>query len=111
MQVYLSGPITGTKNYEKNFSIAERYFSERGHRVTNPVRIGKLLEELHEGQEPSWSEYMKEDVKALADCDAIAMLPGWNDSRGARLERQVADALGLLETRVPAYLYGTQEVE
>ena len=110
MKVYLSGPITGVNDFEKNFAIAEKYFSGRGHAVENPVKTGAVLKELS-GKEPTWAEYMREDIKTLVDCDAIAMLPGWGDSRGARLERQVADALGLIETRAPAYLYGGTEAD
>ena len=108
MKVYISGPITGEKDHGKKFAIAEKYFSDRGHKVVNPEAITKELDDLHESAPGSlpWSEYMREDIKALVDCDAIAMLPAWGESRGARLERQVADALGLIETRVPQHLFG-----
>ena len=39
---------------------------------------------------------MKEDVKALLDCDAIYMIKGWDKSQGAKLEKRVADACGLM---------------
>ena len=110
MKVYLSGPITGVKDHAARFAMAEKYFADRGHKVENPEKLGGLLEELH-GAQPGalpWADYMREDIKALVDCDAIAMLPGWNESRGARLERQVADALGLIEARVPHFLYGEE---
>ena len=38
---------------------------------------------------------MRHDLALLLGCDAIAMLPGWERSRGAWLERLIAEALGL----------------
>ena len=38
---------------------------------------------------------MKADIKLLLDCDAIYMLPNWEVSNGATLEREIAKTLGL----------------
>lgn len=38
---------------------------------------------------------LRRDFVAICDCDAIAFLPGWEESSGARAERQVAEAIGL----------------
>lgn len=38
---------------------------------------------------------MKADIKALLDCDAISTLPGWEKSRGAKLEQHIAAVLKL----------------
>jgi hypothetical protein len=39
--------------------------------------------------------YIRADVKALAECDAVAMLSGWQESRGARLEYLLARELSM----------------
>ncbi len=38
---------------------------------------------------------MKEDVKALCECDVIYMLSNWTDSKGAIIEHTIAMYLGL----------------
>jgi hypothetical protein len=44
-----------------------------------------------------WAQAMRADLRALIVCEAISLLPGWEDSRGARLEVEIARALGLEE--------------
>ena len=40
-------------------------------------------------------DYLARDLKVLADeCDGIILLPGWDDSKGARLEAYTALLLG-----------------
>ena len=41
---------------------------------------------------------MREDIRAMLDCDRIHMLPGWERSRGAVLELTIAHALGFTVT-------------
>ena len=42
----------------------------------------------------SWADYMRQDLVLMMDCHAIHMLPGWKNSRGARLEHLIAVELG-----------------
>ena len=44
---------------------------------------------------PTWAEYMRTDLRAMLDCEMIALLPGWEQSRGARREVSIADELGM----------------
>lgn len=48
------------------------------------------------GHEHSWSEHMRVDLAALLTCDVIVLLEGWQQSRGAQLEKTVAEAIGLM---------------
>ena len=41
---------------------------------------------------------MRLGLRGLLDCDEIVMLPGWERSRGARLEHLVAVELGMTVT-------------
>ena len=39
---------------------------------------------------------VQRDVDAILSCDAIFMLHGWSESRGAKAEKAVAEWLGLM---------------
>lgn len=43
----------------------------------------------------TWEDYMRRDIRWLLECDAILMLPQWSNSKGAIIEAQLADALGI----------------
>ena len=42
-----------------------------------------------------WEQCLRADIKAMLDCDTIALLPGWERSRGAHLELHVAHRVGM----------------
>lgn len=92
MKVYISGPMTGYEDYNfPAFDDAAQKLTAFGHEVINPADNGVV-----DGW--SWSDYLRLDLRLLTECDAIVLLPGWAQSRGARLERHVAKELGLIET-------------
>ncbi len=43
----------------------------------------------------SWGGYMRMAIAQLVQCDTIRLLPGWEDSSGARLEEHIAMRLGM----------------
>ena len=89
MTVYISGPITGNDHYEDDFSDAFIRLHNLGHNPVSPVDIGIALEKKLK-RKPTWSEYMREDIKALMDCDGIYLLEGSETSVGSRVERAMA---------------------
>lgn len=91
MKVYISGPITGMPDQNRPaFDAAELAIAARGHVPVNPLRVA-----AHLPPESDWYEYMRTDVRALLGCDAILLLDGWADSRGARIEENLASTLGI----------------
>lgn len=92
MKVYLSGPIKNNPSYRALFDIAERNAMLLEHEPVNPVKIGDSLEIKN----PSVSDFMKADIKALLECEGIYMISGWKKSKGACLEKQIAEACGLV---------------
>lgn len=67
----------------------------QGHTVINPAEINPDVG-------ADWLECMRADIAQLVTCDSIHMLPGWEKSRGARLEHHIASALGMKVTFSPA---------
>lgn len=59
-----------------------------GYEVTNPA-------EINPDPLASWLDCMRADIAQLVYCDAIVFLPGWELSRGANIERDIAFKLGL----------------
>lgn len=91
MKIYVSGPITGipNKNREVFNSTAERLRS-LGHEALNPFDL-----EAIDNYGDDWTLNMRRDLQYLVDCESLCLLPGWEESKGARLEVIVALGLGL----------------
>lgn len=89
-RVYISGPISGYDLTERKeaFEKAAKRFRMQGYLVSNPFNSGIPAE-------ASWQEHMRADIAMLMQCDIIYMLSGWNTSRGATIERNLAEELGI----------------
>ena len=76
-RVYLSGAMSGKPDLNfPLFNAEAARLRSLGYDVVNPV-------ELCPDPAATWHDCLKADIKALLDCDAIVMLPGWVDSQGA----------------------------
>lgn len=89
MKVYISGKVSGMEvEATKLFKKAEEDIKALGLIPVNPMTLNHI-------HDKSWSSYMKEDLKALLECDAIYLLPNWNQSKGAAIEHNIAVWLGI----------------
>ncbi len=89
-RIYLSGPMTGVPDHNfPAFRAAAEHFQQEGWEVVNPADNFGGRTDLPRGS------YLRADVALLLQCDAIAMLPGWQASQGAKLEYLLARELGL----------------
>ena len=95
MRIYLSGKITGREkeDYTKQFARAERFYKTGGFDVVNPVTIGEEI--LKQNPSATWEDFMQEDLKALRTCTHIVLLEGWEESKGAKMEKAEAEKMGL----------------
>lgn len=82
MKIYIAMPISGLDYAEvtRKADLAEKFLTEKGLEVYNPLKICPFVE----GK--TWDEYMAELLPKVSECDAIYMMNGWLDSRGARIE-------------------------
>lgn len=95
MRIYLSGAITGTKDHEKRFQQAEeevrKQFPEA--EIINMASVTRPLNRTAKSLEHK--DYMAMSFLLLGKCDAIYMIPGWEQSRGANQEYGYAVAKGM----------------
>ena len=89
MKVYISGKITGLhpREYRGKFKAAVRKLNEMGHEAINPARMDVY--------NLTYAQYMAIDGMLVKFSDAIYMLDNWEDSKGARMEKELAESLGL----------------
>ncbi len=89
MKLYVSGPMTGRPDLNRPaFHAAATQLRGAGYAVVNPA-------ELNPEPDKPWEACMRVDIKALMDCDGVALLPGWPESRGATLEVHIALRIGM----------------
>jgi nucleoside 2-deoxyribosyltransferase len=92
--IYVAGPMTGLPEFNyPAFEAAEKALAERGHLVLNPVHADK--HNPTPGTSQAWDWYMRHCIRMVLEADGVALLPGWETSRGATLEHTIATALDL----------------
>lgn len=112
MKVYLSGPMRGIKDFNfPAFDKAAAYLRSHGHIVFNPAEKDRE----HDPAGITWKsetgsievaeqvgfdrrKAIRADLDYIIDqADAIALLPGWETSKGAQTELWLARFLDLVE--------------
>jgi hypothetical protein len=97
--VYLSGPITGVENYNRDaFADAKRAVLEGGAEYVHDPSVESCGGRPHEWwMRRALSELTQEGMDANGNpfYGCVAMLPGWERSDGAKVERMCAEACGI----------------
>jgi Domain of unknown function (DUF4406) len=106
MKVYLAGPMRGIPNFNRE---AFRFWAEKlraeGHEVFSPAEASEkiygaaLYQNNPDGDEVragvNGRVVFEQDMLWICrHADAVALMPGWEKSKGAIAERAVAEALG-----------------
>jgi hypothetical protein len=95
VKIYISGPVSGLPEGNKPAfdKVAANLFSS-GLAYFNPQDVPPHPESMTDKDE-IWRYYMRRCVKEIPDCTQIWMLPGWQASKGANWEFNIAVMLGL----------------
>lgn len=117
MRVYIAGPMTGKKFYNVDeFQFAAYRWRAHGHTAHLPFYANSRVWHRHYGRtfnpyvdkcdygDPLLPEMIIEDLIELRQTDAIALLPGWENSKGTK-----AEILMALTFRKPIYDAVTME--
>ena len=83
MKIYRTQKTTLTTDYILRFEKKKKTLSN--YIVINPAKVNAQLP-----IETTWKEYMQMSMTMLRMWNAIYMLKGWEDSKGARLEYNYA---------------------
>lgn len=97
-RLYVAGPMSGLP--ERNFPAfhaAAARLRAAGFEVENPA-------EINAEQRGGWEACLRADIARLMTCDGIALLPGWEESRGANLECDIAHRLGMPAAPLESWL-------
>ena len=103
-KVYCAGPMSGHADWNfPAFFAASEFLEQQGYTAINPAQLdcdaGYPIERLKLLTPEEFQEFlkgaMKRDLDAIQSCDALVLLPGWENSKGARAERAVAEWAGL----------------
>lgn len=88
-KIYIAGPMSGYKDFNfAAFRIAAKTLRDEGYEVVNPAEICPEL-----GKD--WAYYMRKDIAELLNCNTIYLLKFWWESKGASLEKHIAETLGM----------------
>ena len=100
MKIYISGKIGTdiiTDEIRAKFNEAAAYIEKCGHEAINPIDpLYQALGSNYLSDEVSdiYTRHLLFDLYKLATCDAIFLLPDWQDSPGAKAEFAFAAAIG-----------------
>jgi len=102
-KIYVAGPMRGYEHFNfPAFDSATDRLRGLGYLVISPAEMDRSYEgwwpfppedvvfERHD-----YIRFMTRDLAALSVCDAIYLLPGWEKSKGARVEKAYAEFLNL----------------
>jgi hypothetical protein len=99
-KIYISGQITGLPfdEVKAKFAVAERNLTEQGYEVISPLKTGIPYNF-------PWESHIAMDIVLLIGCEAVYFLPDWSLSKGATLEKNIAELTGkqIIYEKVPVF--------
>jgi len=86
---YIAGKITGLPKgiVKDKFNMMARQLTGMGYQVVKPDAVTDDTK--------TWDDAVRNDIKKMLECDEVHLLSDWQESRGAKLERDIALRLGM----------------
>lgn len=104
LKIYIAGPMSGKEDFNRAaFNAAAKALAAKGWQPINPVDVERLMPcEGEDGKVDAVSlqRLMFVEREIVRNVDAICLLDGWEESKGAREELNVF----LLTRDLPIYL-------
>lgn len=109
MKFYLAGPMSGIPQFNfPAFDTAAGRLRDLGHEIVSPAELDDEQTRAEALESPdgkptqrdkvnghTWGDFLARDVKIVADqVQGVVFLPGWERSRGAKLEAFVGVLCG-----------------
>lgn len=108
IKLYLAGPMTGIPEHNHPaFHQASTDLSNAGYLVLHTANPDNL--EPEKLKSTTWQQWLKKAIARMMDADAIALLPGWQASKGARLEVMVGLEVGMRSAPVREWILAAQD--
>jgi hypothetical protein len=86
--LYVSGKITGDRFYRKKFNKAYDELKNAGYwDVYLPMDFVP--------RSKGWNNDMKMAIRGMLQADGVALLPDWEESKGAAIEARLAQEIGM----------------
>jgi hypothetical protein len=103
MIIYLAGPMTGLPRHNFDaFDDATAEIERAGHCVVSPANLSRGLgatdwegNTIECDDTNRYATCMRRDIQAVMLSDAIYVLSGWQESRGAKIEVALAQVLAI----------------
>lgn len=100
MKIYISIPITGydKKAVRERADIIKAALSRKGHKAITPF-------DINHGKNPTYNDYICNDLRAMLDCDAVFFAKGWEDSCGCGIEHDTAQRYNAAGRKAFKFIY------
>ena len=100
-KIYISGAITGLPfdEVQTKFAVAENILTLQGYEVISPLKTGVPYNFPYES-------HITMDIILLMGCDVIYLLSDWIYSKGATMEKNIAELTGkqMIYEQVPVFV-------
>lgn len=94
-RIYLAGPMSGLPDFNyPAFDAEAARLRGLGLMVENPAQNPK---------QDTWQDYMRVAIRQMMKCTHVALLPGWEGSKGATIEHNLAIDLGITVKPISEY--------